>query len=436
MLNAALAAADPRLAVLRALHRQGSDLLACGRRYHLNDFNKVWVFGIGKAVLPMFHGLQERLEEKIDGGVLIAKHIAENAKSTLPPGVLLLQGGHPVPDEYSLKAAQTLWEVLGQSGPDDLIICLISGGGSALCSLPEEGITLADMQTLTQSLLACGADIGEINLLRKHLDRLKGGKLARRAAPAQLLTLILSDVIGNPLDVIASGPTVADPGTFAQALAVIAKYNLQHVLPAVIVKTLENGCNGRLAETVKPGEACLDGVNNLLIASNEQAARAAVRAARRAGLHSRVLTTRLSGEASLVGKHLAGVLRRMALEGKPLPRPACLVAGGETTVTLHGKGMGGRNLEVALGATEDLAGLQGVTFVSLATDGEDGSAPAAGAYVTGDTLEYGLKLGLSPGDFLDRNDSFHYFEALGDLLMPGPTGTNVNDLAFLFTFQM
>jgi hydroxypyruvate reductase len=318
----------------------------------------------------------------------------------------------------------------------DLVIVVISGGGSALLTAPAEGLALADLQALTNALLACGANIQEINTLRKHLDGIKGGGLARAAFPADVLTLILSDVIGDPLDVIASGPTVPDPTTFADALGVLERYRLVEQIPQTVLHHLRQGAGGLSPETPKPGEPLFDHVQNVIVGSNRQAALAAVAQARLEGMNSLLLTSYLQGEASQAGRFAAALARQIAGQGEPLSRPACLVLGGETTVTLsNSTGLGGRNQELALGSVLDLAGLPGVVIVTLATDGGDGPTDAAGAVVTGETLGRALALGLAPHQFLAQHDAYHFFEPLGDLLRPGPTLTNVNDLVFVFAFQ-
>jgi hydroxypyruvate reductase len=325
-------------------------------------------------------------------------------------------------------------ELLAGGRPDDLVICLISGGGSALLVDPAPGLSLSDLQGLTSTLLASGASINEINALRKHLDRMKGGGLARLASPATLITLVISDVVGNPLDVIASGPTVPDSTSFEEAYDVLRRYQILEQTPPAIAAYLQQGLRGELPETPKPGEPLFDSVQNVIIASNLQAAQAAIFQAQSEGLRPLLLTTFLQGEARYIGRALAAIARQMVATGHPLSRPACVIAGGETTVTLSGDGMGGRNQEMALGAVADFAGLPGVALVTLATDGGDGPTDAAGAIVTGKTQERGLQAGLVADDFLRRNDAYHYFAALDDLLHPGPTLTNVNDLAFIFAF--
>ena len=273
--------------------------------------------------------------------------------------------------------------------------------------------------------LVCGARIDEINTLRRHLDRLKGGGLARLAAPARVISLILSDVVGNALETIASGPTAPDPTTREDALHILEKYGLHADAPLSILKVLETTC-----ETPKPGDSLFERVQNLLVGSNQIAAQAALQQATAEGFHTRFLGDAWQGEARQVGKELGQVLKNSTSE-----RPLCLIAGGETTVTLRGQGRGGRNQELALAAVRELAGIPDVLLIALATDGEDGPTDAAGAVVSGDTFSRGMALGLMPEDYLANNDAYNYFERLGDLLKPGPSGTNVNDLFFLIRFK-
>jgi glycerate 2-kinase len=392
----------------------------------------VFVVGAGKAVIPMACSLSSFLGDRLTAGVVISKYIDRSNNPALSKRIDVLFGSHPVPDETSINSTLKLLSLIRDCRQGDIVFCLISGGGSALLSAPVNGVTLEGIQSLTRKLLECGAEIGEINTLRKHLDQIKGGGLAREVFPAQLVTLILSDVVGNPLDVIASGPTVADPTTFFDAVEILRKYDLMEKIPDDLKKYLFDGTQGLHPETVKPTDACLDLVQNTLVGSNFLAADQAVRIARQEGYHAMVLTTYLHGEASQVGMLLASVLRQQANSKNPLQLPACIIVGGETTVSIKGSGLGGRNLEEALGTVVDLAGLKNVTFITLATDGEDGPTDAAGAIVTGETLAEAQRNGLNPQEYLRNNDSYHFFERLSALIKTGPTGTNVNDLAFLF----
>ena len=310
----------------------------------------------------------------------------------------------------------------------DLVIVLISGGGSALLTLPSSEIELDDIVAANKLLINCGATIGEINTVRKHLSQLKGGQLARRAAPAKVVSLILSDVVGNPLDVIASGPTVADPTTFTQASDIVDRYHLWEKVPCSVRNRLEAGKAGKIEETPKPGNSLFERVKNVIVGSGVVAAEAALREGQRLGYNSLLLTTTLEGEAREVGRVLASLAREETTHARPLAPPALFVAAGETTVTVHGNGKGGRNQELALSAAMSLEGLSDAVIVSLGTDGRDGPTDAAGAMVDGETVTRIRKAGLSPEERLEKNDSYAALEASGDLIKLGPTGTNVADL--------
>lgn len=355
----------------------------------------------------------------LSGGLVITKHASKRGLRL--KRITILEGNHPVSGLESLKAGEAALNFASQLTEDDLLICLISGGGSALMTAPQ--IPLADLQALTSSLLACGARIDEINVLRRRLDRLKGGGLARAANGARILSLILSDVVGDSIEAIASGPTAPDPSTKSDALSILEKYKLTDSLSAAALSSL--------SETLKPGDPVFKRVKNVVIASNSIALRAAEAQAQAEGFESKILRADLQGEASLVGREMALELRKSL---KTMSRPFCLMAGGETTVTLRGKGKGGRNQELALGAVDALDGLRDVLLVSLATDGEDGPTDAAGAAVTGESAQRARRFGMSAADYLSRNDAYPFFDALEDLLKTGPSGTNVNDLVFCFAF--
>ena len=319
-------------------------------------------------------------------------------------------------------------EFVSSLSEEDTLVCLISGGGSALVTAPYEGVSLEDMQTLTSLLLSCGARIDEINILRRQLDRIKGGGLAR-ATKAKVISLILSDVIGNPLEAIASGPTVADPTTKEDALAVLKKYGIEDQVPKSIMNFLESGSLLPVFQQHTLTGTRAVGLQNLIIGDNKLAAQAALEQAEMEGIPTEILTNELQGEASEVGVMLAEKLRN---EISRRSRPFCLIAGGETTVTITGNGKGGRNQELALATVNGLKDLESVLLISLATDGEDGPTDAAGAVVTGESARRAEMLGLNAADYLSRNDAYSFFEELGDLIRTGPTGTNVNDLILLF----
>ncbi len=300
-------------------------------------------------------------------------------------------------------------------------------------TLPKKGIHLDDLQEATQLLLSCGAEIQEINTIRKHLEELKGGGLARRVYPATMITLILSDVIGNPLDVIASGPTTPDPSTYFDAVRILKKYQIWDRVSETIRSVLKDGMEGKLPETVKENDACLQRVQNIIV-GKLSCLPGGYPTAKNLGFNTMLLTNSLHGEAREAGKFLASVLRQVVATGDPMQRPVCILAGGETTVKITGSGLGGRNQELALSAAADLAGLRDVMLIALATDGEDGPTDSAGAVATGQSLDTAVSLGMSHVDYLKNNDSYHFFEQLNSSLKIGPTGTNVNDITFLFAF--
>lgn len=432
ILAAALEAADPSVAMRRFLRLEGERLFAGESEIRLAQGGRVWVVGAGKAGDPMARTAASILVKRLAGGVVIVKegHLSPEDLH----GVTLLEAGHPLPDERGVRGATAITDLLRRAGEKDVVLCLLSGGGSALLTAPAEGVTLSDLQALTALLLASGASIHEINTLRKHLEELKGGCLARLAAPRQVVSLVLSDVVGDQLDVIASGPTVPDPTTFAEAREILARYSLLERTPPAILHHLERGVRGEIADTPKPGDPLFARVTNVIIGSNRTTCQAACQQASRLGFHSLLLTTHLQGEAHQVGRVFASIARELHASGSPLPRPACVVAGGETTVRVRGEGLGGRNQEFVLGAVADLKGLPQVALLSMATDGGDGPTDAAGAAVTGESYARALQMGMSPEDFLERNDAYHFFARLGDLLKPGPTQTNVNDIVLLFAF--
>ena len=434
IMSAALAAVDPAQAIRQNVSLEGSSLQIGQQSYDLSGYERIFVAGGGKAGSPMVAAIEGILGQRITAGLVNVKH------GYLPPEtadirrVEIVEAGHPTPDEAGRRGAERMVEMLSDLAETDLVICLISGGGSALMTLPQPAISLADVQALTGALLRCGATINEINAVRKHISRIKGGQLARLVHPAQVVSLILSDVVGNPLDVIASGPTVPDTATFAQAYGVLEKYDLLDRVPASIVEHLAAGVAGKIAETPKEGDAVFATVYNLIVGSNEIAAWAALNRARELGFNTQLLSTYVEGEAREVSKVLAAVAKEMAKSGQPIPRPACLVVGGETTVTITGEGKGGRNQEMVLAAALAIEGWEDVMVVTLATDGTDGPTDAAGGVATGETVAWARELGLDPEEYLANSDSYHFLEALGELIVTGPTNTNVNDLAFVFAF--
>jgi glycerate 2-kinase len=430
VLSAALEAVDPVNAVKSHMSRTGDELRIGERTYDLSRYRNIYVLGGGKAGSSMARATEQILGDRLTQGLINTKYgyLAETQI------VRINEAGHPIPDSAGMTGARAMVEIAAAASEGDLVICLISGGGSALMTLPVEGITLADMEALTSALLRCGATINEINTIRKHLSQIKGGNLSRVAYPAEVVSLILSDVVGNPLDIIASGPTVPDSSTFSQAFAIVEEYGLLQDLPSSIVKHLSRGKEGIASETPKPGDPVFERTYNLIIASNEVAARAAIAKAEELGFNTLLLSTFVEGEAREVAHVFSAIAKEILHSRQPVPEPACVVAGGETTVTIRGEGKGGRNQELALAAAIQIKALNEVMIVTLATDGTDGPTDAAGAIADGSTLQRAGKQGLSASEYLANNDSYHFFEALDDLLITGPTNTNVNDLTFVFVF--
>ncbi|HVC33917.1 MAG TPA: glycerate kinase [Chloroflexota bacterium] len=424
LVQAALAAVEPGAAVRAHLHLTGPVLRVDDQPYDLEAFRHVYVVGGGKASAPMAQATEGILGERITAGVVSVKYGYRAPTQRIE----IDQAGHPIPDERALQATQKMIDLLEHARSDDLVICLISGGGSALMVAPAPGITLADERRLTNELLRSGASINEINTVRKHLSRIKGGGLARIAAPATTITLIVSDVLGNPLDVIASGPTVPDSTTFVDAWDVLERYGLIDDLPPAVAQRFQDGLAGRIPDTPKPGDPIFDRTQNVVVASNAHAVRAAVERARQARLATLLLSTSIEGEAREVAKVFAAIGRELRRSDNPVARPAAIVAGGETTVTVKGQGRGGRNQEFALSAAIELAGVADVSIVAFATDGTDGFTDAAGAIVDGSTIARAQALGLDARCALADNDSYPFFQKLGDLIATGPTNTNVDDL--------
>ena len=437
ILDAALDAVDPYAAVQRALTRENDLLRVAGRTYDLNVFQHVYVFSVGKAAVLMATATCDLLGDRLTRGVVLTKDGHAAGAQQLPSSVSVLEAGHPVPNAAGVAASQQIATQAAEAAGDDLIVCLVSGGGSALLTYPAAGLSLADLQGTTEALLRCGATINEINTLRKHLEQLKGGQLARLAAPAALLTLVLSDVVGSPLDVIASGPTVADRSTWADAWQVVEHYRLQTGLPPAVIQRLQAGLAGELPDTPKAGDPIFTSGQVVVVADNALAAEAAAAAARRAGFNALVLTTFAEGEAREVARLAVALGREVATHGRPAAAPACLILGGETTVTLTGRGVGGRNQELALASALHLVDVPGgsrIVIASLATDGSDGPTIAAGGLVDALTVVRGADAGLSAADYLANNNAFPFLLASGDLLLSEPTQTNVNDLIFVFVF--
>ena len=407
---------DPRIMRILATAINAVDPAQAVKKYLPSLSGKVHGLGIGKASIPMLTALAESYP--LSSALAISKH-ASTSSSNLFPVIL---GNHPIPGPDSLRAGERALEFVSSLNEEDTLVCLISGGGSALATAPYEGTSLNDLQSLTSLLLSCGARIDEINTLRRQLDRIKGGGLAR-VTKAKIISLILSDVIGNPLEAIASGPTYPNPTTGEDALKILEKYRIKDHVPKSILDILESG------SLLPKFQQQAVGVQNIIVGDNKLAAQAAMEQAQQEGFHAEILTNELQGEARDVGVMLA---KRLRDEVSKRSRPFCLIAGGETTVTIKGEGRGGRNQELALAAATELAGLQNVILISLATDGDDGPTDAAGAVATGETIQMAERIGIDATNYLSRNDTYAFFDAIDDLIRTGPSGTNVNDLVFLF----
>ena len=421
---AGVAAVDPLVAVQRAVVRRGDTLEVDGVGYDLRRFARIFVVGTGKASAVMAQGLETILGDRISAGAVTVKY----AHTAPVAQVKLHEAAHPIPDAAGVHGANAALQLVRQAGAGDLVFCLLSGGGSALWPAPSTGISLAEKQRMTGLLIDCGARIDEINVIRKHLSGIKGGQLARLAAPARLITLVLSDVVGDRLDAIASGPTVPDPTTFRDCLNILAHYDLLDRAPDSIRDHLQRGLAGRVAETPKAGDPVFELGQTVIVANNRLALRAARQAAEARGYTTLLLSSTLEGEARHVARMHAAIAQEICHSGQPVAPPACIISGGETTVTVRGDGKGGRSQEFALAAALHVAGLDDTVVLSGGTDGSDGPTDAAGALVDGRTLARAEALGLQAEAFLHRNDAYHFFQALDDLLLTGPTGTNVMDM--------
>ena len=425
--QAALKAVDPGEAICTHVRRDGQQLHVADRVYDLLQYDALYVIGVGKAGAAMATAVEALLGDRIRGGHVIVKY----GHGGPIKYVTLHEAGHPIPDEAGVRATRALIEFVRGRGPRELIICLISGGGSALSPAPSEGITLAEKQEATRLLLACGASIHEINALRKHISQIKGGQLARLTSPATLITLVLSDVVGDALDVIASGPTVPDPSCFADCLDILHKYQLLDKVPVAIRRHVEAGVAGTIPETPKPRDAVFARTQTVIIGRNLQALEAAGHQAAALGYRTLILSSGIEGETREAAKVHAGIAREVLASGHPIAAPACILSGGETTVTLRGQGKGGRNQEFVLAMALDVRNAPGIAVLSGGTDGTDGPTDAAGAVADWTTCARAEQLGLHPRLALEYNDAYPFFERLGDLLLTGPTQTNVMDVRIM-----
>lgn len=427
--HASLRPVDPYEAVRRFFRLQGNALVL-GRKdeektvLNLQAFSRIFLVGAGKATAPMARAVEDLLEGRIHKGIINVKYgFAETLRYTE-----VIEAGHPLPDHKGLEGTRRILDLLKSAGEGDLVIALISGGGSALLPLPAGTIALEEKHALTGQLLECGARIDEINALRKHISLSKGGQMARAAFPATTVTLMLSDVVGDKMDVIASGPFVPDQSTFEEAWAILEKYELRDI-PESIRTHLRKGREGGIPETPKPGDEVFSRVHARIVGSNLLALQGAREKAEAMGYKTLILSSMVEGETKEVARVHTAIAKEILSSGQPLQAPACVISGGETTVTIRGKGLGGRNQEFCLAAALDLTELPArVVVLSGGTDGNDGPTEAAGAVVDPGTVQRGVRAGMIAAACLRNNDSFRFFQKTGDLLITGPTKTNVMDV--------
>lgn len=422
-----LQAVEPGAAIKRFCRREGDILFIGNRRYNLTEINNVFVTGAGKATAPMAKAIEDIVGDNITGGIINVKygHTA-NLKY-----IQLIQAGHPVPDENGIKGGNEILDLAQSAKKNDLVLCLISGGGSALLVLPAEGITLKDKQNTIKILLSCGATIHEINTIRKHISKIKGGRLADAVYPAAMISLILSDVVGDDLDVIASGPSVPDTSTFEECMNIFKKYKITENMPKAVVSHIKKGVSGKVAETPKEGNKIFKNTGNLIVAGNMEAINAARQESNKMGYNTLVLSSMIEGETREVARVHTAIAKEILKTGNPITPPACILSGGETTVNITGGGLGGRNQEFVLAAVTDIVDRKSIVVLSGGTDGGDGPTDAAGAIADSNTFERAERMGLNPLTFLFNNDSYHFFKQLGDLFITGPTNTNVMDLRII-----
>jgi hydroxypyruvate reductase len=422
--EAALLRADVGVRLRQTVRLENDVLTIAGRSFELQG--RLLVIGAGKAAARMAAITQSILGSRLDRGLVVTKY---GHGLAIDHSIRVVEAGHPIPDAAGRDAAARTLRLVSGLSPRDVVLCLISGGGSALWPAPAEGITLAEKQQVTGVLMRAGAGIRELNAVRKHLSTIKGGQLARWAAPARMISLIVSDVIDDPLDFIASGPTAPDTTSFADALEIVRKYGVE--VPAAVSGRLEAGARQRIADTPKPGDPLFDNVFNLIIANNQLLVEAARQQAEELGFNTLVLATGVEGEARDIGRMFAAIAQEAARSGQPVNPPACMIAAGETTVTVRGAGSGGRNQEMALAwgmAMADQPPDLAACFASIATDGSDGPTDAAGGLVDASTCSRARALGLDPARHLQSNDSYNFLKATGDLVVTGPTLTNLMDL--------
>ncbi len=405
------------------LKREGEPFMS----YDLNNFERIYVVGGGKATAPMAWAIEDLLSDRISEGCVSVKY----GYTVDLDRTSVIEASHPIPDSNGVKGAGTILSILEKAGEKDLVISLISGGGSALLPLPPDTVTLEEKGKTTDLLLKSGASIHEINSIRKHLSRVKGGNMAKAAYPAAVINLMISDVVGDNMDVIASGPFVPDDSTFKSAMDILTRYELIKKVPGNVRDYIEAGVEGKVEENPQAGDPLFERITNCIVASNIIALRAARAEAERLGYNALILSSLIEGDTGDVAYWHSRIAREVLMSSNPVPAPACIISGGETTVKVTGTGLGGRNMEFAIRSAGLIHGIEGLTMASVGTDGTDGPTDAAGAVVDWETVSRAESRDLDMDSYMANNDSYHFFKELGDLVITGPTNTNVMDMRFV-----
>lgn len=430
--TAAINAVNPKTAIDTHIKLDGDRLVLFSddkpeKEYDLNKFNRIFVVGAGKATASMAGAIEILLGDRITGGCISVKYgYTENLLK-----IETVEASHPIPDSNGVNGAKKIREILNQACDDDLVISLISGGGSSLLPLPPDSITLKEKQETTDLLLKSGAAIHEINAIRKHLSLVKGGNMARAAYPAEVINLMISDVVGDNMDVIASGPFVPDNSSFSMAMEIIEKYELENRIPVSVKAYIKSGIDKKIEENPDEDSSFFKNITNLVIASNIIALKAAKETAEKIGYNSIILSSLIEGDTKAAALWHSRIAKEVLASSNPVEIPVCIISGGETTVVVQGNGLGGRNMEFAIQAANFITGLENVIMASIGTDGTDGPTDAAGAIAHGFTVKNAMAKGIEIDKYIENNDSYHFFEKLEDLIITGPTNTNVMDVRII-----
>ncbi len=428
-LDCALKEINPYQLIKSQIKYNGRILKIKDMSFDLSKYGQIFVIGGGKASGAMAQALEEMLNERIIRGVINVPE--DSVRSYITRRIELHGSSHPIPNQKGVSGVEKMMDLIDSAQENDLIICLISGGGSALMPFPAKEITLEEKQKITKDLLLAGANINELNAVRKHLSKFKGGWLAKKAHPAKLLGLILSDVVGDPLDVISSGPTVPDTSSFGEAILILHKFGIWKNAPNSIKKLFLKGKKGKVPETPKPNDPIFRNVQNFIVGNNRLACKAIEKKLKKMKVTTLFLTSFLEGEAKYAGQFYSAIALEKYSNRDHFSSPQAIIIGGETTVTVTGKGKGGRNQEAVLSASTKISGLDGISIASIGTDGIDGPTDAAGSIIDGKSFLKAKKLGISPYDSIRNNDSYNFFNNISDLIYTGLTGTNVNDIAVI-----